>query len=159
LSILAVEEDFDMPRFEKGNQFSTGRQLGARNKSTLWLDAVNSEDTERVIHVVQEKAEKGDMYAAALLLARTWPRRRGRPIQLDLPPVTDTGGLVAAQAVLVAVMAKGEISPDEAASVAGVLETQRRAIETNDHELRIQELEQQAKDRKGAAPDPLLGTS
>ena len=143
-----------MPKFQKGKPPGPGRPPGCPNKSTLWRDAVDSEGTERVIRVVQEKAEKGDMYAAALLLARTWPRRRGRPIQLDLPSVADTGGLVAAQAAVIAVMAKGEISPDEAASVAGVLELQRRAIETNDHELRIQELEEQAKSGKDAGADP-----
>ena len=148
-----------MPRFEKGKPPGPGRPAGLRNKTSQLLDTIAGEGTEKVIRTVQEKAEKGDMYAAALLLARTWPRRRGRPVHLDLPSVTDTGGLVAAQAVLVAAMAKGEISPDEASSVASVLETQRRAIETNDHELRIQELEQQARDRKSAAPDPFLGIS
>ena len=129
-----------MPPFEKDNQFSTGRPRGARNKGSLWLEAVGGEGTEKVIRRVQKEAERGNMYAAALVLARTWPRRRGRPVTLDLPSVTDTGGLVAAQAAVIAAMAKGEISPDEAESVASVLETQRRAIETNDHGRQIEEL-------------------
>ena len=139
-----------MPKFEKGNQFSPGRQPGARNKATAWSEAIDGAGTEKVIRTVQKEAERGNMYAAALVLARTWPRRRGRPVQLDLPAVTDTGGLVGAQAVVIAAMARGEISPDEAASVASVLETQRRAIETNDHEMRLRELEEEAKSRKTA---------
>jgi hypothetical protein len=146
-----------MPRFQKGQAPGPGRPPGSLNKSTLLLDQLASEATEKVVLAVQEQAEEGNMYAAAILLARTWPRRRGRPVQLDLPSVADTGGLVAAQAAVIAAMAKGEISPDEAASVASVLETQRRAIEINDHELRIQELEQEAKEAKNgkdAEPDP-----
>jgi hypothetical protein len=110
-------------------------------QSTLLLDQLASEATESIVRSVQEQAEKGNMYAAAILLARTWPRRRGRPVQLDLPSAADTGGLVAAQAAVIAAMARGEISPDEATSIASVLETQRRAIETHDHERRLRELE------------------
>jgi hypothetical protein len=129
-----------MPRFQKGQAPGPGRPPGSLNKSTLLLDQLASEATENIIRSVQERAEKGDMYAAAILLARTWPRRRGRPVKLDLPSVADTGGLVAAQAVMIAAMAEGEISPDEAASVASVLEMQRRAIEINDHARQIAEL-------------------
>ncbi len=129
-----------MPPFEKNNQFSTGRPRGARNKAVVWREAVGGAGTEKVIRRVQKEAERGNMYAAALVLARTWPRRRGRPVQIDLPAVTDTNGLVAAQAAVIAAMAQGEISPDEAESVASVLETQRRAIETNDHARQIEEL-------------------
>ena len=46
-----------------------------------------------------------------------------------------------AQAAVVAAMAASEITPDEAAAVASMLETQRRAIETHDHEQRIRDLE------------------
>ena len=107
-----------MPRFEKGNGYSTGRQPGSRNKSTLWLEELGREGTERVIRSVQEAAENGNMYAAAIMLARTWPRRRGQPVTLDLPSVADTGGLVAAQAAVVAAMAKGEIKKAEAIAAA-----------------------------------------
>ncbi len=129
-----------MPRFQKCQAPGPGRPPGSLNKSTLLLDQLASEASENVVRSVQERAEKGDMYAAAILLARTWPRRRGRPVQLDLPSVADTGGLVAAQAAVIAAMAKGEVSPEEAQSIAGLLEIQRRTIETNDHARQIEEL-------------------
>ena len=138
-----------MPRFEKGKPGGPGRPPGLRNKTTQLLDTIAKEGTERVIRTVQDKAEKGDMYAAALMLARTWPRRKGRPVEMDLPSVADTGGLVAAQAAVVAAMARGTLSPDEAVAVSSVLEIQRRAIETHDHERRISELE-----NRGAPPAP-----
>ena len=130
-----------MPRFAKGNQFSTGRQPGSRNKSTIELDGLAAHGTEKLIGVVQGLAEDGDMRAASILLARTWPQRRSRPVTLDLPAVDTVGGLVQAQAALVAAMSRGEVTPDEAAAVGNVLETQRRVLETHDHERRIRELE------------------
>lgn len=92
-----------MPPFETGNQFSAGHPRGARNKAT-----------QKVIRAVQKEAESGNIPAAALVLARTWPRGKGQPVQIELPPVTDTSGLVAAQAAVIAAMAGGEISPEEA---------------------------------------------
>lgn len=130
-----------MARFEKGNQFGTGRRLGSRNRATAELDEVATHGIEKLIGVLRQLAVDGDMRAASILLARTWPRRRGRPVTLDLPAVETSAGLVQAQATLVAAMSRGEVTPDEAAAVGKVLETQRRAIETHDHERRIRDLE------------------
>lgn len=141
-----------MPRFRKGQERGPGRPPGSRNKSTLWLEELGREGTERLVRVVQEQAEQGDMRAASIILSRTWPHQRGRRVTLDLPPVETAGGLVHAQATVIAAMARGELTPDEAASVASVLETQRRAIETLDHEQRLQALE----DKKKAAVPNLL---
>ena len=133
-----------MPRFEKGNPPGPGRPPGCRNKSMLWLDALADEGTEEVVRAVAEKAGKGNLRAASIVLARTWPHRRGRPVMLDLPAVDTAGGLVQAQAAVIAAMACGELTPDEAAAVAGVLEIQRRALETHDHDRRLAALEGQA---------------
>ena len=129
-----------MPKFEKGCAAGPGRPPGLRNKKSQLLDKIAGEGTERVIRTVQEKAEKGDMYAAALVLARTWPRRKGRPVEIDLPPVGDTAGLVAAQAAVVAAMARGQITPDEAHLIGELLERQRHIIEIHDHALQIEEI-------------------
>jgi hypothetical protein len=138
-----------MPRFAKGNRFSTGRQLGSRNKSTRELDEVAAHGAGKVIAIVRELAEDGDMRAAAMLLARVWPRRRGRPLTLDLPAIEKPADLIQAQAALIAAMARGEVTPEEATSIGKALESQRRALETYDHELRIQELEAKRKSEPG----------
>jgi hypothetical protein len=39
-------------------------------------------------------------------------------------------------------MAAGELTPDEAGAVAGVIEAKRRAIETVEHEERLRKLEE-----------------
>jgi hypothetical protein len=55
--------------------------------------------------------------------------------------------VLAALSSTVEAMAGGEITPDEAAVVAGVLETKRKAIETVELEARLARLEQQAEGR------------
>jgi hypothetical protein len=130
-----------MPRFEKANAFGAGRPKGRPNKSTSIFEEIGHEGVADVIRVVKQKAADGNLRAAAILLARTWPRGRGRPVVMDLPPVETTAGIVRAHAAVVALMAAGEITTDEAAAVGSVLETQRRAIETHDHERRLKALE------------------
>ena len=139
-----------MPRYQKGKPPGPGRPPGSRNQSTLLFDEIGSEGTERLIRVVRECAEGGNMRAASIVLARTWPHRRGRPVTLDLPDVATAAGRVAAQAAVIAAMAKGELSPDEAASVAGVLEAQRRALGTYELEQRLQEIGKAIEEKKAA---------
>ena len=48
-----------------------------------------------------------------------------------------------AQGAVVATMARGEITPDDANTIVGILEARRRAIETVELESRVQIIEQQ----------------
>src|SRR5471032_1859706 len=138
-----------MARFTKGQKPGPGRPPGRRNKLTELIEGLAAQHTERVLHMVWDRAEQGNMHAASLLVPRIWPLRLGQSVELDLPPVETSAGLIQAQAALVAAMARGEVTPLEAASIASVLETQRRAIETHDHEQLIRELEE-----KKAEPAP-----
>ena len=81
------------------------------------------------------------MVAAKIVLDRLAPPRRSRPIHFDLPPIVDTAGRLAAFAALTSGVADGTLTPDEAASVATLLEAQRKAIETHDLNVRIAALE------------------
>jgi hypothetical protein len=131
-----------MPRFKKGQEPGPGRPLGSPNKSTLVFDAIGREGIEDTIRMVKRKAdEQESLRAAAILLARTWPRGRGRAVTIDLPPVDTAAGVVQAHAALVAEMAAGELTPEEASAVSNLLDNQRKAIETYDLEKRIQALE------------------
>ena len=148
-----------MGRWEKGKAPGPGRPPGSRNKTTVWLDELASQGMERLIAVLREAAENGDMRAMALLLARTWPAPvcRGRPVALELPAIERPADLIKAQAALMEGMARGEMTPEEAAAVATVLENQRRAIETNDHEHRLKTLEadRASKGRAGGSVPPI----
>jgi hypothetical protein len=84
----------------------------------------------------------GDLAAAKLVLERTVPPMRERPVSVRLPGniVTATGINEAAGEILRAVCA-GDLLPGEGQTLAAILELRRRSIETEDLERRIGALE------------------
>jgi hypothetical protein len=66
---------------------------------------------------------------------------KGRHVQLELPPITNAAAAVAAMAQITQAVGSGEITTDEAASLASVIEAGRRMVETADLERRIETLE------------------
>jgi hypothetical protein len=103
-----------------------------------------ADDGADVVQAVLTAAKDGDMQAARLVLDRIVPVRKGRSIRLDLPTIESAADVLTALSSTVAAMAGGDITPDEAAVVAGVLETKRKAIETVELEARLSRLEQHA---------------
>jgi methionine aminopeptidase len=71
--------------------------------------------------------------------------RRGRPVRIALPDVKTAGGVADALATVVTAMGDGTLTPEEAASVAAVIETRRRAIETVELEARLLSIEEALK--------------
>jgi len=132
-----------MPQFEKGNTFGKGRPKGSRNTSSVIFDEIGYEGIEDIIRLVQQQANRGSLHAAGILLARAWPipRSHSLPVTVDLPAVESAGDVVKANAALIALVAAGEFTPEEASSVGRLLENQRRALETYDIEKRIEALE------------------
>ena len=121
-----------------------GRPKGSRNKATLAMEALLDGEAEAITRKAIEKALEGDMTAIRLCLERILPTIKSRPIEIDLPPVKTAQDIQAAQGAVIAAMAKGEITPDDAGTIAGVLEARRRAIETVELEARMVALEEKA---------------
>ena len=69
------------------------------------------------------------------------PTIKPRHIEIDLPPVETAEDITAAQGAVIAAMARGEITPDDASTIASVLEARRRALETVELEKRLDILE------------------
>ena len=90
---------------------------------------------------VLDAARGGNMRAAEIVLTRIWPQRRGRPIQLKLPPIKRGRDLVTAQAAVLKAIADGSITPDEGSAVATVLDAHRRATELAELVERVGSLE------------------
>ena len=74
---------------------------------------------------------------------RIAPPPKDRPVSLDLPLIDTSGGIVEAISAVAQTMSSGEITPNEATSVAALLETQRRVLETTELEQRLTALENQ----------------
>ncbi len=136
------------PRKQRGRPFppgksgnAAGKPKGARNKATLAVEALLEGEAEALGRRAVELALGGDTTALRLCLERIAPPRKGRPVVLDLPEIVTIADLALAQSAVVAAMAGGEISPDEAADVAKLLEAIGASIERRDLEARLAALE------------------
>ena len=125
--------------FEKGNP---GRPKGARNKITLAVEELLDGEAEALTQKAIDKAKEGDIQALKLCLDRICPPRKGRTVEFDLPPELDLNSLADSTALLIRAVAAGEVSPEEAQAVAGLLEAHRKAVETQELEQRIARLEE-----------------
>jgi hypothetical protein len=101
-------------------------------------------EAEALTRKCVELAMQGDTTALRLCMERLAPAMKSRAVQLPLPAVETAEDVLKAQAATIRAMAAGKITPDEAATIAGVLDAKRKAIETVDLEQRIAKLEQQA---------------
>ena len=128
--------------FKKGQSGNPdGKPPGSRNKATLAAEALLDGEAEAITRKAIDKALEGDLAAIRLCLERILPTIKSRPIEIDLPPVETAQDIQAAQGSVIAAMARGEITPDDAGTIAGVLEARRRALETVELEKRIDILE------------------
>ena len=120
-----------------------GRPKGSKNKALLALDKLGAEAAEKVLQAAIAAALAGDVQAQRLLLSRTWPERRGRPIQLDLPQIRGPGDVAAALEHLIDAVARGALTPEEAQPVATLLKDRLQIFELVELEARLSRLEEQ----------------
>jgi hypothetical protein len=128
----------------KGGQSGNpaGRPKGARTRATAFGEAILQKDADDIVRAVVDAAKAGDPTAMRLCIERLIPARKGRPIVFALPKVAKPEDIVAALGTLTAKVASGELTPDEAASVAAIIELKRRAIETVELDARLRALEE-----------------
>jgi Family of unknown function (DUF5681) len=128
--------------FQKGQSGNPGgKPKGARNRTTVLAEKLMQDDTKDIVRAVLAAARGGDMTAARLVLERISPVRRGRPVHLDLPTVRTASDVAEGISALMRAIASGELTPDEAATVAGIFELRRKSLETAEFEQRLQILE------------------
>lgn len=85
------------------------------------------------------------MTALRLCLERIAPPRKDAPISFTLPSVRSAEEAVEASAALLAAVAAGEVTPDEASRVMAILVGHKSVVEAGDLERRIAALEGKAK--------------
>lgn len=142
---IAGEMQVATGRFRAGQSGNpSGKPKGARHRTTILAERLMQNDARDVVQAVIAAAKNGDMVAARIVLDRVLPARRGRTLRLSLPPVTTPAHLSSAVAVLVAEVAAGTVTAEEAASVGALLGLQGRALELTEVEARLRTLEQKA---------------
>jgi hypothetical protein len=118
-----------------------GRPHGSRNKATLALEALLEGEGEAITRKAVDMALQGEMAAIKLCMDRLVPVRKDAPVPFDMPTMTNASDSAAAMSGVLQALANGDITPGEASSVAGVIETYRRTLETTEIEDRIVLLE------------------
>lgn len=126
--------------FAAGNSIG-GKTKGARHRTTLAVEALLEGQHAALTQKAIDKALEGDTVALRLCLDRIAPARKDAPITLDLPPVRSAQDAVDASAAVLAALAAGEVTPDEAGRVMALLTAHKGIVETGDLERRIAALE------------------
>ncbi len=131
--------------FKKGqNGNPASKPPGACNRTTTAVEALLDGEGEAMTRKVIELAKAGDTTALRLCLERIAPVRKGRPVTFPLPSIETTADVVKAIGAVATAMSTGALTPEEALTVAGVIELRRKAIETHEWGERLAALEAQA---------------
>lgn len=136
-------------RFQPGQSGNPkGRRAGTPNRVSALAQRLMDADAEPVIMALIAAAKNGDVSAIKLVLDRIAPLPRNRPVHFIMPAIDTPADLGNAMSAVLQAVAAGELAPDEAVSIASLVETRRRTIETLELDARIAALEQS----KAASP-------
>jgi hypothetical protein len=136
-----------MPRINakpRGRPFSPGnpgKPRGARHLVSRAVEALMEGEHERLTRIAIDKALEGDTAALRLCLDRIARPRRDAPVSIELPPVRSAADAAEASASVLASVAKGEVTPDEAGRIMALLEAHKSIMAAGDLERRIAALE------------------
>jgi hypothetical protein len=104
---------------------------------------------EALIKQCQVMALKGDPTALRLCIERLLPPCKPSNNRFLLPAVKTASDVGSALQSVLQEVARGRLSGQEGEAIAGILETKRRAIETEEFGKRLQALEQQRQSADG----------
>lgn len=140
-----------MPRINantRGRPFAPGnpgKPRGARHRVTRAVEALMEGEHEKLTRIAIDKALDGDTSALRLCLDRIAPPRRDVPISIDLPPVRSVAEAAEASASVLASVARGDVTPDEAGRIMALLASHKSIVAAGDLEQRIAALEEAAR--------------
>ena len=123
----------------------SGRPQGSRNKATLIAEQLIDGQAEELVQTCINMAKNGDTTAMKIMMDRLIPSRKERSIQLELPSVKTPKDILNTIGTVIKSIGDGKLDADQAKTLAGILEVQRKAIETIEIEERLLALERRAK--------------
>jgi hypothetical protein len=127
-----------------------GKPKGARHNATLLAEHLLTGEAADLTRVVIDLAKKGNVPALRLCLERILPSPRDRPVMFQLPFLDSAADASKATGAIVAAVAKGELTPLEAADLARLVEVHVKAIEAGEFERRLRLLEERDSDETSA---------
>ena len=129
-------------RFAPGN---AGKPRGARRRVTVAMDAILERSAEEMTNRLVELAVKGEFAALKFALARLAPPCRDTPVRFDLPPIDGADDTQRASSAILAAIAAGDLTPNEARSIMAMLVVHKDIVTAGDHERRLDEIEKEMK--------------
>jgi hypothetical protein len=131
-----------MTRFRKGESGNpAGKPKGARDKRTALRELLQPHAADLVKKAV-ELALAGDTAALRICIDRCIPAVKAKDEPISIAGLT--GSLADQGQTVVAAMAAGTITPDEAAAVMAVISAQAKIVEADELEKRIAALEEKS---------------
>jgi hypothetical protein len=124
--------------FPRGNP---GRPHGARNKTTLAMEALLEGEAEALTRKAVEMALAGDTTAMRLCLDRILPPRKDRYVEFEMPTLKSPADAVKASAALCIAVAEGALTPSEAGELAKLVDGYLKAVDLHDIQQRLDKLE------------------
>ena len=109
--------------------------------ATLAAEALLDGEAETITKKAIELAKAGDLTAIRLCLERILPVRKCRPLNLNLPKVDGPNDILRAVNAVLAAVATGKITTDEADGLLRTVEAARKAIETEEVHRELDELQ------------------
>ena len=130
-------------RFIASNTFGkTGRPKGGRNRATVTVETLLDVEAENLTRKAIELAKDGNITALRLCLERILPVRKDRPVVFELPKIETVEDAVKAQAWLIQAVADGDLRPDQAKIISGLLTEYRDSIKLEDLAVRVADIEE-----------------
>ena len=118
-----------------------GKPKGARNKTTLAIEAMLAGEADALARTAIEMAKAGDGPALRMCLDRLAPPRKDAPVCFDLPAIKSVADAVKASSALLSAVAGGDVTPHEAARIMSLLTSHKVLVETGEFERRLEALE------------------
>jgi Family of unknown function (DUF5681) len=129
-------------RFKPGQSGNPdGRPKGARNATTLALEALLDGQANALTQKAIDLALTGDIPALRLCLDRILPPRKDRPVSFTLTPIKSAQDAAAVVSAVLTGVAAGEITPTEAVEVGKLIDSYVKAYETAELADRLDRLE------------------
>jgi hypothetical protein len=132
--VAKVDAENSVPK-QRGRPFQPGRSgnpagkpKGARNRSTLAAELLLEGEAKALTRKAIELGLAGDTSALRLCLERLMPPRKDRPILLDLPNIASAADALKANGVVLAAVAEGRITPNEAGEVMRLIESCQKNV-------------------------------
>lgn len=124
---------------ESGNP--KGKVIGTRNISTRFAQALLDHNLEDLVQTTIDRALNGDPMALKLCVERILAPQRQTRVSFVLPPLKTAADAAAALAAIAAATADGELAPAEARDLTGTVDAFVHALEAQEFERRLTELE------------------